>query len=116
MLKVEDIQAIADYCRVPGHTGIYVVGDAGSFPGPGWMPKQGHMADLQARAAVKNLLSDLAGESASHTFKAELICIVDTIDNGILVFRDPKRDFMLKGRLMHWSKRFFERLYLRKFH
>jgi len=25
-----------------------VAGDSGSFPGPDWMPKQAHMADLQA--------------------------------------------------------------------
>ena len=36
-------------CRVPGFERVYVAGDAGSFPGPDWMPKQAHMADLQAR-------------------------------------------------------------------
>ncbi len=33
------IQADAQ-CRVPGFERVYVVGDAGSFPGPDWMPKQ----------------------------------------------------------------------------
>jgi sulfide:quinone oxidoreductase len=35
-------------CRVEGARHVYVVGDSGSFPGPDWMPKQAHMADLQA--------------------------------------------------------------------
>ncbi|CAG0949479.1 partial sulfide:quinone oxidoreductase, partial [Rhodocyclaceae bacterium] len=35
-------------CRVEGKERVYVAGDAGSFPGPDWMPKQAHMADLQA--------------------------------------------------------------------
>ncbi len=54
------IQADA-HCRVPGFSRTVVVGDSGSFPGPDWMPKQAHMADLQAAAAATNLLADLAG-------------------------------------------------------
>jgi sulfide:quinone oxidoreductase len=42
------------HCCVPGHQRVYVAGDSGSFPGPDWMPKQAHMADLQARAAARN--------------------------------------------------------------
>ena len=34
--------------RVEGPARVYVAGDAGSYPGPDWMPKQAHMADLQA--------------------------------------------------------------------
>jgi sulfide:quinone oxidoreductase len=40
-------------CQVTGMERVYVAGDAGSFPGPEWMPKQAHMADLQAVAAAK---------------------------------------------------------------
>ena len=46
------IQADA-LCQVEGMDRVYVAGDAGSFPGPEWMPKQAHMADLQAVAAAK---------------------------------------------------------------
>jgi sulfide:quinone oxidoreductase len=45
---------------------IYVVGDSGSFPGPEWMPKQAHMADLQAAAAAENLLAGLRGQDAQR--------------------------------------------------
>src|SRR5690606_3211491 len=42
-------------CRVPGVARTYVAGDGGSFPGPEWMPKQAHQADLQAAVAARNL-------------------------------------------------------------
>ncbi len=107
------IQADAQ-CRVPGFGRVYVVGDSGSFPGPDWMPKQAHMADLQARAAVPNLLADLRGQASHQTFVPELVCIVDGLVHGTLVFRNPSRQFMLPPlKLMHWAKRAFEWHYLR---
>lgn len=106
-----------EYCRVPGFERTYVAGDAGSFPGPDWLPKQAHMADLQAKAAVANLVGELAGKAPAKTPRPELICIVDTLDSGMLVYRDLKRSVVLPGsRALHWSKRAFERHYLRAFH
>lgn len=55
----------------------------------------------------------LAGQAPSARFKVDLICIVDTIDKGILVYRDIKRSYLLPAsRLFHWAKRSFERHYL----
>ena len=109
------IQAGGD-CRVPGFDKVYVAGDSGSFEGPEWMPKQAHMADLQAKAAVTNLLADLAGRPSDARFKVELMCIVDSLDKGMLVLRTPRRSLVLPPcRLFHWAKRFFERLYLRQY-
>jgi sulfide:quinone oxidoreductase len=103
-------------CRIPGSERIYVVGDSGSFPGPDWMPKQAHMADLQAAAAAENLLGDLRGQSAHATFKVELICIVDAVDHGTLIWRTPERNWLLPStRLLHWVKRGFEWNYLRQY-
>jgi len=105
------------HCRVPGYAHTYVAGDAGSFPGPDWLPKQAHMADLQAKAAAENLALGLAGKEPTRTPRPELICIVDTLDSGMLVYRDMKRSVVLPGsRVLHWSKRAFERRYLRAFH
>lgn len=102
------------FCQVKDMDKVFVAGDAGSYPGPDWMPKQAHLADLQARAAAENLALALQGQPASVKFKPELICIVDTLDKGILVFRDEKRAFVLpQMRMMHWAKRVFEWLYLR---
>ena len=103
-------------CRVEGSEHVYVVGDSGSFPGPDWMPKQAHMADLQAAAAAENLLMGLRGETPSATFKVELICIIDAIDHGTLVFRNAKRQIILpSSRLFHWAKRIFEGQYLKQY-
>lgn len=100
-------------CRVPGHEGVYVVGDSGSFPGPDWMPKQAHMADLQARAAAHNLLAGLAGGAQDATFQVELMCIIDALDTGSLVWRTPRRNVLLPSlRLLHWLKGRFEKRYL----
>jgi sulfide:quinone oxidoreductase len=104
------------HCRVPGWERVYVVGDAGSFPGPDWAPKQAHMADLQAVAAAKNLLRELDGEQAVAGFKVELACIIDSLDSGTLVTRTDARTLLLPStRLLHWSKRLFEWWYLRQY-
>ncbi len=109
------VQADA-HCRVAGRERVYVVGDSGSFPGPDWMPKQAHMADLQAAAAAANLIGDLDGRRVDETFKVELVCIIDSCDQGTLVFRDLKRNALLPPmRLFHWTKRGFERYYLRRY-
>jgi sulfide:quinone oxidoreductase len=80
------------------------------------MPKQAHMADLQAAAAAANLLGDLNGQPVDQTFKVELICIVDAIDHGTPVFRTEQRNLMLpSSRLFHWVKRGFEWNYLRQY-
>jgi sulfide:quinone oxidoreductase len=106
-----------EFCRVAGDQGpvdrVYVAGDAGSFPGPDWKPKQAHMADLQAEAAARNILAHQAGREASHRFKTELICIVDELTTGTMVYRTPSRSLQLKGAPMHWAKRLFEWHYLR---
>lgn len=103
-------------CRVPGFEHVYVVGDSGSFPGPDWMPKQAHMADLQAAAAAQNLIDGLAGRPQTTGFKAELACIIDALGTGTLVWRTEQRNLLLPPmRLMHWAKRGFERRYLGRY-
>jgi sulfide:quinone oxidoreductase len=104
------------HCRVVGRERLYVAGDSGSFPGPDWLPKQAHMADLQAETAVANLLDELAGKEPSRTFKTELICIVDTRTSGMLVRRTEKRNTVLAPTpVFHWAKRGFEWWYLRQY-
>ncbi|WP_321527481.1 FAD/NAD(P)-binding oxidoreductase [Sedimenticola selenatireducens] len=103
-------------CRVEGMERVYVAGDSGSYPGPDWMPKQAHMADLQAEAAAANLLAELNGEQPTRTFKVELFCIVDSQTTGSLVARTPKYNIALpQMRAFHWMKRLFEWWYLRQY-
>jgi len=105
-----------EFCRVPDSERVYVAGDSGSFPGPEWMPKQAHMADLQASAAATNLLAEMAGRQPEKTFKVELMCIVDSLDKGMLVARTPNRSVLLPPNYLgHLSKRLFEGWYLRRY-
>ncbi len=108
------IQA-TEHCQVPGFDNIFIAGDSGSFPGPDWMPKQAHIADLQAKAAAKNLLAQMQNKPIEHTFKVELICIVDTLNNGIMVYRTPEKSWHFKALFFHWAKRLFEWKYLRSY-
>jgi len=110
MIQADRMTAVKDMERV------YVAGDAGSFPGPDWMPKQAHMADLQATAAAKNIALNLAGKPASEKFKVELLCIIDSLDKGMMIYRGEKRGMALPSmRPLHWAKRSFEKVYLRRF-
>jgi sulfide:quinone oxidoreductase len=104
------------HCKVEGMDAVYVAGDSGSFPGPDWMPKQAHMADLQAECAAKNLVSELLGQKADETFKIELMCIVDSCDKGLFVSRtENKNTVWPANKAMHWAKRGFEWWYLRHY-
>ncbi len=103
-------------CRIEGWRHCYVVGDSGSFPGPEWAPKQAHMADMQAATAAENLVAELAGRPPTATFKHELVCIVDSLDAGMLVRRTESGSMALPPLgLMHTAKSAFESLYLRRY-
>ena len=71
------------------------------------------MADLQARAAAENLLGALRGLAPVARPRAELVCIVDMLDAGVLVYRSASRSVVLSGRWLHPLKRLFEWHYLR---
>ena len=104
------------FCQVEGADKVFVAGDSGSFPGPEWMPKQAHMADLQAEAAAKNALDVLDNRSATNTFKIELMCIVDSNNKGMYVSRSLTGGLMLPNcRLMHIAKKVFGWWYLRQY-
>ncbi|MFG1377865.1 NAD(P)/FAD-dependent oxidoreductase [Xanthobacter autotrophicus] len=108
--------AASETCAVPGLERVYVAGDAGSFPGPDWMPKQAHQADLQAVAAARNMAAELAERRPDAVFKPELICIVDTLDAGMLVFRDTRRNVVLPRLApFHALKLMFEARYLKAY-
>lgn len=102
-----------EYCRVEGMDKVYIAGDSGSFPGPEWMPKQAHMAALQATTAVINMLAELDGKEVWKRFRVELMCIVDSLDKGMLIARTPKFNIVLPAnKFWHWIKRLFEWWYL----
>lgn len=102
--------------RVQDRPGIWVAGDAGSYTGPDWMPKQAHQADLQAKAAAANIAAVLKGQAPRTEFKVELVCILDSLKSGMLVFRREKFSLMLpRLKPLHWAKALFEGHYLRAY-
>jgi sulfide:quinone oxidoreductase len=108
--------ACDENCRARGLDRVYVAGDAGSYPGPDWMAKQAHQADLQAVAVARNIAAELRDQPARHGFKAELACIVDTLDRGMLVYRSESRNLALpRMRMLHWLKQRFETSYLKAY-
>lgn len=105
-----------EYCRVEGFSNVYVAGDAGSYPGPDWKPKQAHMAELQARAAAMNLIGELKGKQPKQAFKTELLCIIDSLNKGAMVWRTQNRSIMLPPmRILHFIKRLFELWHIWKY-
>ena len=51
-----------------------------------------------------------------EAFTAELVCIVDTLDRGLLVTRKAGGARALPPlRAMHWAKSLFEKRYLRRY-
>lgn len=107
--------AADEFCRAKGMKNVYVAGDIGSYPGPEWMAKQAHQADLQAVAVAKNIAADINGIDTLSPFTTELACIIDSLDSGMLVYRRGKRKLVLpRFRLLHWAKKHFEKMYINK--
>ncbi|MGD9917351.1 MAG: NAD(P)/FAD-dependent oxidoreductase [Paenirhodobacter sp.] len=102
--------------RVMGFEGIWVAGDSGSYPGPEWLPKQAHQADLQAKAVAANIAAMLRGDLPKTEFLVELICIMDSLDKGMIVFRRGNLNIVLPGmKPLHWLKQAFENHYLKAY-
>ena len=107
--------AADEFCRAKGMERVYVAGDIGSYPGPEWMAKQAHQADLQAVAVARNIAADIKGETVLSPFTTELACIIDSLDSGMLVYRRGNRKLVLpRFKLLHWAKERFERSYISK--
>lgn len=105
-----------EFCQVEGMEKTYVAGDSGSFPGPDWQPKQAHAADIQAETSSVNLIAELNGKTELKAFEHELFCIIDTLSHGVMIKRTSKGTTMLPPlRIMHYAKRFFEKLYLKQY-
>jgi sulfide:quinone oxidoreductase len=102
--------------RVPGPQRLYAVGDCAAFPGPDWQAKQAHSADMQAKTAAANLLTELRGGAPQTTVKHEIVCILDSLRDGVLVFRNQDRQVVLPPlRPAHWAKIALEKAFLWKY-
>jgi sulfide:quinone oxidoreductase len=77
-----------EFCRVEGADRIFVAGDSRQFPRPRLDAKAGPHGRPAGQGRRGNLLLALDGKPPMAKPKTELICIVDTVDSGILVYRD----------------------------
>jgi sulfide:quinone oxidoreductase len=95
-------------CSVPGHPGVYAVGDAAALLGPAWKAKQGHLAEVMARVAASNVLAEAAGrtERESYVPEVSIVCLMDMGNGGAFVRRDDRKERLIPLPIVgHWMKK-----------
>ncbi len=111
-IRIEADKVITEREEIPADLVLMMLG----LTGPLWLDNTELPRSSGGFAAVANILNVIKGEAPSHNFKAELICIVDTLDTGIVVYRSEKQSvFLPTSKLRHWAKRAFEGLYLKAY-
>jgi sulfide:quinone oxidoreductase len=99
---------IDPHCAVPGMSGVWAVGDAAALEGPEWRAKQGHLAEVMARAAAFNLAAAEAGrpERTSYLDHMAILCVMDTGTGAAWVYRDEHRQRLVPLPIVgHWMKK-----------
>jgi sulfide:quinone oxidoreductase len=99
---------INDYCQVEGYDNIFAVGDSAALDGPKWKAKQGHLAEVMARAAAENIKSIESGQQPSAGYQEHLniLCIMDFGNGAAYVQRDGKTAKLLPMPIVgHWLKK-----------
>ncbi len=99
---------IDDTCLVEGTTNVYAVGDSAAIEGPEWRAKQGHTAEVMARAAAFNIEMTERGKPAREGYRERLsiLCIMDTGSGAAFVYRDATKNFVIPMPIVgHWLKR-----------
>jgi sulfide:quinone oxidoreductase len=88
---------IDDNCLVENTKNVFAVGDVAALNGPEWKAKQGHMAEVMARAAVNNIYAIETNNSHRNGYQKHLniLCIMDTGNGAAFVFRNDKRAFAI---------------------
>ena len=111
-LNAAGFVTINDYCEVcdakgaPTH--IYAIGDCAALEGPEWRAKQGHIAEVMARAVAFNITARDSKVSQHQGYREHLniLCIMDSGDGAAFVYRDTKRAIMIPLPVVgHWMKK-----------
>ena len=66
-------------CPVKDRPNVWVIGDAGSYPGPDWLAKQAHQADLQAKAFPATRSIQERPDHDHRRLTAGSVCTVPTL-------------------------------------
>jgi len=88
---------IDNTCKVQDCGNIYAIGDCAAIEGPGWIAKQGHIAELMGRVAAFNITAHASGRSERKTYQEHLniLCVMDTGNGAAFVYRNDKRAFAI---------------------
>jgi sulfide:quinone oxidoreductase len=99
---------IDDHGLVEGTSNVYAVGDVAALDGPPWRAKQGHVAEVMARAAAYNITQSEAGRPQRRGYRehVSIVCLMDTGNGAILVYRSTRRELVVPLPVVgHWLKR-----------
>jgi sulfide:quinone oxidoreductase len=90
------------------HSNVYAVGDVASMDGPDWRAKQGHVAEVMARAVAFNIKARDTGATEREGYQEHIniLCVMDSGDGAAFVYRDEKRGMMIPMPFIgHWLKK-----------
>ena len=99
---------INDFCEVNGEDNIFAIGDCAALEGPEWKAKQGHIAEVMARNTAFNILQKENKNKERKGYKEHIniLCVMDTGDGAVFVYRDGKGSKMFPMPLVgHWMKK-----------
>ncbi|MEI6224982.1 MAG: FAD-dependent oxidoreductase [Deltaproteobacteria bacterium] len=99
---------IDEGCAVPGHPGVWAVGDSAALDGPPWRAKQGHLAEVMARVAAANISASVAGRSERESYlpHVSITCLMDMGNGAAYVHRDATTEQMVPLPVVgHWLKK-----------
>jgi sulfide:quinone oxidoreductase len=99
---------IDEGCAVPGLPGVWAVGDAAALQGPDWRAKQGHLAEVMARVAARNVVATAAGrpERESYLPHVAITCLLDMGNGAAYVHRDEGKEQLIPLPVVgHWMKK-----------
>ena len=87
---------------------IFAVGDSAAIDGPDWRAKQGHLAEVMAKATAFNIYAMEKGleERKEYISHINILCLMDSGNGGAFVYRDNKRAKMIPLPIIgHWMKK-----------
>lgn len=116
---------IDEYQRNPRYPNVYGVGvcvaipPIESTPVPTGVPKTGYMIESMATAACENIRAAMDGHAPHAKATWNAICLADMGDTGTAFVAIPEipprnKNWMKKGKWVHWAKVGFESYFMRK--
>ncbi|MBP6673184.1 MAG: FAD-dependent oxidoreductase [Bacteroidetes bacterium] len=98
---------IDDSGLATGTSNVYASGDSAAIEGPAWRAKQGHLAEVMARTAARNIVRQENGspEREGYGKHINILCIMDTGNGAALVYRNDHHQFLIPLPVVgHWLK------------